>query len=161
MSAVFGAAPAGQMRRGFLAYLERERAHPYRPFLHYNSWYDLGYFTKFDEAGALAVIEAFGEELVTKRHARLDSFLFDDGWDDRRLWGFHEGFPRGFAPLKEAAARYGAAPGVWLSPWGRLRQAEEGTARVRGRAGVRGAGGGLRALGARLLQAFPRGLPST
>ncbi len=118
VSAVFGAAPSGQTRRGFLAYLERERARPYRPFLHYNSWYDLGYFTKFDEAGALAVIEAFGEELVTKRHAELDSFLFDDGWDDRRLWGFHEGFPRGFTPLKEAARRYGAAPGVWLSPWG-------------------------------------------
>ena len=33
----------GQLRRGFLlGYLERERAHPYRPFLHYNSWYDIG-----------------------------------------------------------------------------------------------------------------------
>lgn len=118
LSAVFGATPAGQLRRGFLDYLERDRARPCAPFLHYNSWYDLGYFTKFDEAGALAVIEAFGEELVTKRHARLDGFLFDDGWDDRKLWGFHEGFPRGLTPLKEAAARYGAAPGVWLSPWG-------------------------------------------
>ena len=117
-SAVFGAARAGQLRRDFLAYLERERARPYAPFLHYNSWYDLGYFTRFDEAGALAVIETFGRELHEKRGVALDSFLFDDGWDDRRFWGFHEGFPRGFAPLRDAAARYGAAPGVWLSPWG-------------------------------------------
>jgi len=119
VSAVIGTTAAGQLRRGVLAYLERERAHPYRPFLHYNSWYDLGYFTKYDAAQALAVITAFGEELHAKRAVTLDSFLFDDGWDDTaRLWHFHKGFPHGFAPLKRAAERYGAAPGVWLSPWG-------------------------------------------
>jgi hypothetical protein len=49
----------------------------------------------------------------------MDSFLFDDGWDDRKnLWHFHSGFPDGFTPLRQAAARFGAAPGVWLSPWG-------------------------------------------
>ena len=36
-SSVIGVAREGQMRRDFLAYLERERAHPYRTFLHYNS----------------------------------------------------------------------------------------------------------------------------
>ena len=118
-SAVFGAARAGQLRRDFLAYLERERAHPYGPFLHYNSWYDLGYFTRYDEAGALGVIDAYGRELHEKRGVALDSFLFDDGWDDRRLWGISTTDSRdGFAPLRDAAARYGAAPGVWLSPWG-------------------------------------------
>ena len=30
-SAVIGVVPRGQLRRGFLAYVERERAHPYRP----------------------------------------------------------------------------------------------------------------------------------
>ena len=118
-SSVLGTTPPGQLRRGFPAYVERERAHPYRPFLHYNSWYDIGYFSQFDEAAALAVIEAYGTELVRNRGVRLDSFLFDDGWDDpRTLWRFHAGFPRGFTPLREAAARYGAAPGVWMSPWG-------------------------------------------
>lgn len=118
-SAVIGPLGAGSVRRTVLDYLERERAHPYRPFLHYNSWYDLGYFSKFDEAGALAVIAAFGTELHERRGVVLDSFLFDDGWDDpRTLWHFHEGFPHGFAAVREAAARYGAAPGVWMSPWG-------------------------------------------
>ena len=118
-SSVIGTTPTGQLRRGFLAYVERERAHPYRPFLHYNSWYDIGYFSQFDEAAALGVIEAYGTELVRSRGVQLDSFLFDDGWDDpRTLWRFHAGFPRGFTPLREAAARYGAAPGVWMSPWG-------------------------------------------
>ena len=53
LSSVIGISREGQLRRDFLAYVERERAHPYRTFLHYNSWYDIGYFSKFDEAGAL------------------------------------------------------------------------------------------------------------
>ena len=118
-SAVFGVAPEQQMRRAFLAYLENERAHPYRTFLHYNSWYDIGYFTPYTQDDALRAINAYAAELVRKRGVRMDSFLFDDGWDDTsRLWQFHSGFPQGFTPLTQAAARIGAAPGVWLSPWG-------------------------------------------
>jgi hypothetical protein len=118
-SSVIGAVDPGQRRRGFLAYLERERAHPYRPFLHYNSWYDLGYFSPYDEAQALGAINAFGLQLHRRRGVTLDSFLFDDGWDDHQtLWHFNAGFPHGFTPLRDAAARYGAGIGVWLSPWG-------------------------------------------
>jgi hypothetical protein len=107
------------MRRDFLGYVERERAHPYRTFLHYNSWYDIGYFSTYSESDALAVIAAFGTELHDKRGVTLDSFLFDDGWDDpATLWHFNAGFPAGFANVRDAARRYGAAPGVWMSPWG-------------------------------------------
>ncbi|HKI95094.1 MAG TPA: enterotoxin [Gemmatimonadales bacterium] len=119
VSSVIGTTATGQLRRDFLAYLERERAHPYRTFLHYNSWYDLGYFNKYDEAGALDRIHAFGDQLHVKRGVTLKSFLFDDGWDDSKtLWHFNSGFPDGFTNVRKAAAQYGAAPGVWLSPWG-------------------------------------------
>ncbi len=118
-SSVVGVTPGGQLRRGFLHYVERERAHPYRTFLNYNSWYDLGYFSRYNEAGALAVINAFGTELTKKRGVPIASFLFDDGWDDpATLWQFNSGFPNGFTKLKETAADYNTAPGVWLSPWG-------------------------------------------
>jgi hypothetical protein len=118
-SAVIGVARAGQMRRDFLTYLERERAHPYRTFLHYNSWYDLGYFTPYTEADALDRVNTFGRELVQKRGVKLDSFLFDDGWDNHKsLWKFNQGFPNGFAAVKEAAEKFHAEPGVWMSPWG-------------------------------------------
>ncbi|MBE1162598.1 enterotoxin [Dyella sp. 7MK23] len=118
-SAVVGVARAGQLRRDFADYVERERAHPYRPFLHYNSWYDIGYFTPYNESEALDRINTFGQELSVKRGVKLDSFLFDDGWDDRSgSWNFSAGFPHGFVPLRDAAAKYGAAPGMWLSPWG-------------------------------------------
>jgi hypothetical protein len=119
VSSVTGVTRTGQLRRDFLGYVERERAHPYRTFLHYNSWYDIGYFSKYDESDALAVIAAYGTELQQRRKVVLSSFLFDDGWDDpASLWGFHAGFPQGFARVRDATARYGAAPGVWMSPWG-------------------------------------------
>lgn len=118
-SSVIGITRPGQLRRDFLAYVERERAHPYRTFLHYNSWYDLGYFTPYDEAGAVDRIRAFGTELHDKRGVTLDSFLFDDGWDNHTsLWSFNTGFAHGFTPVRQAAAQMGAAPGLWLSPWG-------------------------------------------
>ncbi len=118
-SSVFGLVREGQLRRDFLAYIELERAHPYRTFLHYNSWYDLGYFTPYGQTAALDRINAFGRELSQKRGVKLDSYLFDDGWDNHRsLWKFNDGFPSGFTPLKEAAAKYDAHPGVWMSPWG-------------------------------------------
>jgi hypothetical protein len=118
-SSVIGVVETGQLRRDFLYYIERERAHPYRTFLHYNSWYDLGYFSPYDEAGALDRIHTFGRELHDKRGVTLDSNLFDDGWDDHAsLWSFNKGFPNGFTPVREAAAKYGEAPGIWMSPWG-------------------------------------------
>ncbi|MGH8145231.1 MAG: enterotoxin [Rhodanobacteraceae bacterium] len=118
-AAVIGVAHTGQLRRDVLTYLERERAHPYRPFLHYNSWYDIGYFTPYTEAQALNRINTFGKQLVKKRHVKMSSFLFDDGWDDYSgSWNFSKAFPHGFVPLCKAAKKYGAAPGIWLSPWG-------------------------------------------
>jgi hypothetical protein len=125
-SSVIGVSAPGQMRRGFLSYLEHERARPYSPFLTYNSWYDIGFNNPYDAAAALDVIHSFGKELVEKRKVKLDSFLFDDGWDDpHTLWSFGPGFPNGFTPLKDAAEKYGAAPGVWLSPWGGYDKAKE------------------------------------
>lgn len=118
-ASVVGVAAPGQMRRDFLAYIERERAHPYRTFLHYNSWYDIGYFNPYTQVEALDRIDTFGRELHEKRGVTLDSFLFDDGWDDREgMWAIRKDFKDGFLPLKDAAAKYGTAPGVWLSPWG-------------------------------------------
>jgi hypothetical protein len=118
-SSVFGATHRNQPRRDFLQYLELERAHPYRTFLHYNTWYDLGYFNRFDERDVLKEVQAFGEQLTTARGVKLDSFLLDDGWDDPgTLWHFNPGFPDGLTNVSKAAAQYGAAPGIWLSPWG-------------------------------------------
>ena len=121
-SSVIGAAAPGQMRREFLQYVERERAHPYRTFFHYNTWYD---FEPFDEAMAVGAIDAIGNELNVKRGVTLDSFLLDDGWDDHKFWGFNSGFPHGFGALKTATEKFKTAIGVWLSPWGGYAKARQ------------------------------------
>jgi hypothetical protein len=120
VSAVIGTTSPGQTRRDFLGYLERERIHPYRPFLHYNSWYDIAWPGHLMNEGiCLAVIDGYAGPLIRDRGVRLDAFVFDDGWDEHRsLWGFHSGFPRGFTPLRERAGPLGSSLGVWMSPWG-------------------------------------------
>lgn len=119
-SSVIGVAKSGQLRRDFARYVEAERAHPYRPFLHYNGWYDLSFSDiRYSAAQAVERIKAFGQKLLAERKIALKSYLMDDGWDDpKTLWGFNEGFPNGFAEVSAAAKEQGAAPGVWMSPWG-------------------------------------------
>ena len=125
-SSVIGITAPGQLRRDFLAYVELERAHPYRTFLHYNTWYDLGEGERYSEAQALDRIHAFGEELVSKRGVTIDSFLFDDGWDNTRdLWGFNSGFADGFTNVRNGAAQYGFGIGAWFSPWGGYEKEKE------------------------------------
>jgi len=123
---IWGVSPAGQLRRAFLYYLERERAHPYRPFLHYNSWYDIAWGPfALNETNCLEAIRLWGEHFITRRGVVLDSVVLDDGWDDpHTLWQPHAGFPHGFAPLARLAARYGTRLGLWLSPFGGYGQAK-------------------------------------
>ncbi len=154
-SSVIGVAREGQMRRDFLAYLERERAHPYRTFLHYNSWYDLGYFTPYTATDAVDRINAFGRELTEKRGVKLDSFLFDDGWDKHdSLWKFNSGFPDGFTPLKNAAEKYDADPGVWMSPWGGYSKPKQERIAFGHEAGYEIVGGGYALSGPKYYAAF-------
>ena len=140
-TSVIGVAPPGQRRRGFLHYLERERAQPFRPYLHHNNGEQIGlaYWTlrgdpRYADKGPAdratefranqerywrELIDRVGHELVEQRGAQIDAFAHDYAWDDETLvWQFHNGFPDGFRPLIPVAARYGADLGIWFSPWG-------------------------------------------
>ena len=134
-TAVVGLTPPGQLRRGFLHYLERERAHPYRPFLHHNVGEDAGHiysslaktdrpalakFRREQDQWWQQTIERWGAELVRDRGVAMDCFVHDYLWDDEsKIWMFHEGFGQGFAGPRRAAEKYGAVLGVWLTPWAR------------------------------------------
>lgn len=132
---VIGVAPAGQMRRGFLYWIERQRAQPYHPFLHHNNGFEVGCefwrakrskdpadgerFMAGQQQLWIDLIDDFARELVEKRKVPVASFVHDHGWDDPDLvWQFHLGYPQGFAPVRAAAERCGARVGVWFSPWG-------------------------------------------
>jgi hypothetical protein len=115
-----GVVPKNQMRRGFLYYVERERAHPYVQYLHYNSWFDISYSElKLNEEKCLNVISHIGDSLTTRRGVVLSGFVFDDGWDNNStLWQFNSGFPNGFDLLTAEAKKYKSSIGMWISPWG-------------------------------------------
>ncbi|GAB3896426.1 hypothetical protein GCM10029964_077750 [Kibdelosporangium lantanae] len=130
-TASLGVSPAGQLRRSFAYYVQRERAHSRRTFLHYQSWLDLKPPSEVIDANELtSAINLFGTQL-TDRGAKIDSFWVDDGWDYVRaprvadesglnVWSFDPTqFPNGFATQKAAAAKYGnASLSVWMSPFG-------------------------------------------
>ena len=116
-----------QFRRVFNEYLNAERAHPHRVLPHYNNWYDLGINRndlpvekRFTREEALASMRAFRTELWEKRGVFINSYLWDDGWDNwDSLWGFNENFPNGFQELAEEAHKVpGATIGCWMSPFG-------------------------------------------
>jgi hypothetical protein len=93
--------------------------------------------------------------LNEKRGVTLDSFLFDDGWDDHSsLWKFNKGFPNGFKPVEEAAAHYGAAPGVWLSPWGGYSKPKQERIEYGKKAGYEIVDGGYALSGPKYYDAF-------
>ncbi|MGO8699694.1 MAG: hypothetical protein ACLQVY_18495 [Limisphaerales bacterium] len=74
VSCVIGVAPPGQMRRGFLCYVEEERAHPYRSFLHYNSWYDIAWDPfSLNETNCLDAIRVLGERFIKPHGMKMDS----------------------------------------------------------------------------------------
>lgn len=127
ISTVYGVVPSGQLRRGFLYYVERERAHPYHQNLHYNSWFDISWNDRiFDEKISMDRVKLFGDSLIRKRNIPMNGFLFDDGWDDpKTLWKFHSGFPAGFTNLRESVKEYNSDIGVWMSPFGGYGKAKD------------------------------------
>ena len=127
IGAVVGLVAEDQLRRSFLAYHERERAVPYRSFIHYNSWYELNIDRNNDsnplnrmvESQCLPVLDAWKTNLFDKHNVGIDAFVWDDGWDDfNSLWDFHIGFPEGFSNINEKAIAMGTGIGAWLGPVG-------------------------------------------
>ena len=156
-SFVLGTVPEeGQLRRGFLRYLEGERAHPYRTFLHYNSWYDISWDPfALNETNCLEAIQICGERFIRPYGVVMDSMVFDDGWDNpRSLWQFHDGFPRGFSPHAALCKRYGTRLGVWLSPFGGYGGPKEQRLRFGAAQGFETNGAGFSLAGAKYSKAF-------
>ena len=127
VSSVLGFFAPKQERRSFLAYIERERAVPYRLFIHYNDWYELGItlnnnedpLQRNTEQKQLELLEVWKKEMIQKRKTPIDCFVIDDGWDDfNSLWDFHAGFPNGFSKLDRMLRSMKSGLGTWLGPVG-------------------------------------------
>ena len=119
-SMVMGVAPERQQRRAFQYYVERERARPYRQFLHYNNWWDFQMGTIFESNQLIERMQGWYRKFIQPYGVRMNSFAFDDGWDDLdHLWYIDpEKFPDGFAPQAKLCREYDSGIGVWFSPFG-------------------------------------------
>ncbi len=119
---VIGVVSENQKRRDFLYYLERERARPYKQFLHYNCWWDItdDGASSFTSEQLIERMHAWNEKFIKPYNIKLDAFVFDDGWDDLdRVWYFDPvKFPNGFAEQAELCKKYNSGIGVWFSPFG-------------------------------------------
>lgn len=123
-SSVIGVLVPDQERRSFLAYLESIRAHPYRQYLHYNSWLDVSWEVAGDsimtETNTLASMQGHIDQFIAPYNEAYDGFVFDDGWDDwNSLWDFDPvTFPNQFTPMDSLATTNATSIGAWLSPFG-------------------------------------------
>jgi hypothetical protein len=119
---VAGVSPPGQHRRAFLYYLERERARPYKQFLHYNCWWDITTDgnTGFSSDQLIERMNEWDNLFIRPYGVRLRSFVFDDGWDNLdSVWYFDPvRFPDGFRPEAVLCRKFNSGIGVWMSPFG-------------------------------------------
>jgi hypothetical protein len=116
----FGTFPeTNQLRRSVNQFVDAVRPRQYKPYLHYNSWMDIGFFTTYTEKDVIGRMDEWNKEFITGRGVKLDAFLLDDGWDDRTgRWLFGPAFSNGFGVVKDKAESLHSSVGLWLSPWG-------------------------------------------
>jgi hypothetical protein len=123
--AVLGVAPAGLVHQQFLDYVAKMRVVPVRPYLLYNSWYDLQRLA-MNHDNTLERVPTFQKLLLGKYGLHLDSFVLDDGWDDmHKLWQIdQQRFPGGFTDLANALKTIDSHLGIWFGPIGGYDQRE-------------------------------------
>lgn len=117
--AVLGVGRPGQVQQAFFAYINAIRAQPIRPYLLYNTWYDLQRMVMTAQNTQQRATE-LNDILQSKYKLKLDSFVLDDGWDNmKKLWEIDSArFPNGFRDLSAALKQMGSGLGVWYGPVG-------------------------------------------
>ena len=126
VSAVVGLVAPGQQRRSFLAYSERERAVPWRPYPLYNSWYELNIDRNNDSkpennmkaTQCISVVNDWKLKLYDQYGVAPEVFVWDDGWDNYKTWEFHSNFSNGFKDIAAITNSMSAHQGAWLGPVG-------------------------------------------
>lgn len=125
--AVTAIAPDPYVKLWFNRYMDHVRVAPLKPYLLYNTWYDVRseLYTEhpedvMNEANLLKIIRDFKREMVEKRGFQLDAFVLDDGWDIYESdWKLRDKeFPGGLTPITEELRNINTVLGIWLGPTG-------------------------------------------
>lgn len=124
---VEGLSPEPEIKQWFMRYVNTIRVAPLRPYLLYNSWYDLRAPELVQDPGrvmneenVLHSIDAFRQNLTEKRGVSLDAFVLDDGWDVYKSdWErSKKQFPHGFNRITKRLGAMGTSLGIWFGPIG-------------------------------------------
>ena len=127
VGSVVGLMAPEEARRSVLAYVERERAVPWRPFPIYNSWYELNInrTNKNHDCNqnmkveqTVDVLKQWKTNMFDKQGVSIKAFVWDDGWDKYGTWEFNAGFPNGFTEPDIVARQMCSGQGAWLGPCG-------------------------------------------
>lgn len=118
--AVIGVADnSAGLHQAFMQYVSRMRAAPVRPYLLYNTWYDLRR-PDMTQQNTLERLHQLREFLLKPYDLHLNAFVLDEGWDDvNKLWAINpQEFPDGFGNLVAALKAASSSLGLWFSPMG-------------------------------------------
>ena len=126
VSAVVGLVAKDQARRSVAAYVERERAVPWRAYPIYNSWYELNinrnndrnYTGNMHDYQCVEIVKEWQKNLYEPYGTGIEAFVWDDGWDIYGTWQFNKNFPNGFAEQDRLARQMESGTGAWLGPVG-------------------------------------------
>lgn len=127
VGSVVGLMAPEEERRSVLAYVERERAVPWRPYPIYNSWYELNInrTNKNHDCNqnlkveqTVDVLHQWKKQMFDKQGVSIKAFVWDDGWDKYGTWEFNGGFPNGFTEPDIVARQMCSGQGAWLGPCG-------------------------------------------
>ena len=125
-SIIGSSASRSKLEETFMEYVEGIKAEKTRPYLLYNSWYDLrnpaivpDSAGVMNEQSVLNTIQAFRDRLYSPYGIALDAFVLDDAWDKyESLWGIDSArFPHGFSPFVESLKSMNTRLGLWASPF--------------------------------------------
>ncbi len=127
-AAVTGLMPAHYERLWFDRYLQSQRVQPLRPYVLYNSWYDLRSpaFKNIppknimNETNIMRIIDLIEQNFVRKNGIHLDAFVLDDGWDVYASdWVLRpKQFPHGLKPIARRLKKLNTSLGLWFGPTG-------------------------------------------
>jgi len=126
--AVLGITPEPYVKKWFYQYVKAIRVAPTKPYIMYNSWYDLrsADYPKIpedavmNEKNVMRIWNLVKENFIEKNNIKVDAFVLDDGWDIYQSdWKLRtKQFPNGMRPIADEIKKSGTDLGIWFGPSG-------------------------------------------
>ncbi len=110
-SSVLGTGLNGQIKDGFNDYLNQIRCSKPRPYVLYNTWFDLG--ENMDNKAVSERIKSFQQNL---RVTPLSAFVLDNGWQNpNSIYDInYDKFPDGFKDINSELRKSKTVLGLWM-----------------------------------------------